>query len=197
MVQVGLVVVLDVVVAVEEEVAAALVEGSGSGDGRADAILNRQDLADQGVQIQSPSAEERVAASAGVGLVEVGRLLVGKGLCIHQIAVAVADAVELGVVDVDAAAVADDVDAGLVVARQSDRHAATCIEHELQQHDGVLQPVLLLREPCPRLLWLYDGPTIRPYSWIAFHCEESYAWGRAEVHLRWAAGEASDRLILV
>jgi hypothetical protein len=197
-VQVGLEVVLDVVVAVEEEVVVALVEDSGLDDGRVDAKLDRQDLADQEAQIQSPSVVVHAVASAGVDLVEVRRLLVGKDLCIHQTAVAVVGAAaELGVVDVDAAAAADDVDAGLVVARQSNHHAVTCIEHELRQHDGVLQPVLLLRELCPRLLWLCDGPTIQPYSWIAFHCEESCVWGRAELRLRWAAGETSDRLILV
>ena len=189
--------VLVAVVAVAEEVAVALAEDFGSGDGRVDAIPDRQDLADQGAQTQIPSAVAHVVASVEVGLGEVRRPLVDKDLCSHQ--TAVAGAAEPVVVGVHAAAA--DVDgvvvAELVVVQQSTHRAVTCIEHELRQHDGVLQPVLLLRGLCPRLLWLYDEPTIQPYSSIAFHCEESCVWGRSDPHLRWLAGVTSDRLILV
>jgi hypothetical protein len=157
------------------------VEDSDSDDGRVDARLDRQDLADQGAQSQSPSVGVRVVAFVEVDLGVVRRLLVGKGLCSHRIVVAGAVAAELdvvGVVDVDvdadAADAADAVDAAdvddaaaaaeLVVVQQSNPHAVTCIEHELRQHDDVLQLVPLLHEPCPQLLWLCDGPTIPPYS---------------------------------
>jgi hypothetical protein len=176
-------VVLAAVVAGEEEVAVALVEDFGSDDGQVDAIPDRRDLADQGAQIQDPSVEVHVVAFAEVDLGVVRRLLVGKGLCSHQIVAAAgavaaeldavdvvdvgfADAVDaVGAVGAAGAAGADDVaGAELVVVQQSVLHAVTCIEHELRQHDGVLQPVLLLHELCPLLLLLYGGPTIPPYS---------------------------------
>ena len=184
MARVDLGVDLDAVVAVKEEVAAASVEDSGLDDGQVDATLNPQDLADQEAGTQIPSVVVHVVASVEVDLEEVRRLLAGKDLCIHQIVVAVADAAfAAAAVDVDAVAAvadadADDVAAELVVVRQSNHHAVTCIEHELRQHDGVLQPVPLLLEPCPRLLWLYDEPTIRPCSLIVSRCEESYVSDR-------------------
>ena len=183
MAHVALEAVLVAVVAVAEEVAVALAEDFGSGDGPVDAILDRQDLADQGAQTQIPSAVAHVVASVEVGLGEVRRPLVDKDLCSHQ--TAVAGAAEPVVVGVHAAAadVDDVVVAELVVVQQSTHRAVTCIEHELRQHDGVLQPAPLAREPYPQLLWLYDGPTIRPYSLIASHCEESCAWGRLGRHL--------------
>jgi hypothetical protein len=165
------------VVAVEEAVAVALVEDFGSDDGQVDAIPDRRDLADQGAQIQDPSVEVHVVAFAEVDLGVVRRLLVGKGLCSHQIVAAAGavaaehdavDAVDVGFADaVDAVGVADADDvaaAELVVVQQSALHAATYIEHELRQHDGVLQPAILLHEPCPLPLLLYGGPTIPPYS---------------------------------
>jgi hypothetical protein len=165
------------VVAVEEAVAVALVEDFGSDDGRVDAIPDRQGLADQGAQSQGPSVGVRVVAFAEVDLGVVRRLLVGKGLCSHQIvAAAGAVAAELDAVDVvdvgfadavDAVGVADADDVAAAepaVVQQSDLHVVTCIEHELRQHDGVLQPELLLHEPCPLPLLPCGGPTIPPYS---------------------------------
>jgi hypothetical protein len=167
-------VVLAAVVAAAEVVAVALVEDFGSGGGQVDAILSRRDLGDRGVQSRSPSVEVRVVAIVEGDLVAVRRRWVGRDLCSHQIVVAGAVAAELGVDVVDVAGVdaadavgvagADDVAAELVVVQRSDLHAATCIEHELQQHDAVLQLVPLLLELCPLLLWLYDEPTIQPYS---------------------------------
>jgi hypothetical protein len=126
------------VVAVEEAVAVALVEDFGSDDGRVDAIPDRQGLADQGAQSQGPSVGVRVVAFA----------------------VGFADAVDaVGVADADDVAAAEPA-----VVQQSDLHVVTCIEHELRQHDGVLQPELLLHEPCPLPLLPCGGPTIPPYS---------------------------------
>jgi hypothetical protein len=146
-----------------------------------------------------------VEGDQGVG----GRLLADKDQYSRQTVVAGAVVAELGVdaadvADADADAVgvvgvagAGDVAVELVAVQQSDLHAATCTEHELQQHDGVLQLVLLLHELCPLLLWLYDGPTIPPYSSISSRSEESYAWGRLEAHLPWVARGTSYQLIQV
>jgi hypothetical protein len=171
--------VLAAVVAAAEEVAVAWEVDFGSDDGQVDAILDRRDLASQGAQSQGPSVVAHVVAFVEVDLGVVGHLLVGKDLCSHQIVVAGAVAAELDAVDVVDVGFADAVDAAgaagaadaddvavaeLVVVQQSDLHVVTCIERELQQHDGVLQPVLLLHELCPLPLLLYDGPTIQPYS---------------------------------
>jgi hypothetical protein len=206
-VHVALEVALAAVAAAAEVVAAALVEDLGLDDGRVDAILDHQDLVDQEVQSQDPSVGVHVVASVEVDLVAARRLSVDKDLCNHQTVAAGAVAAELGVdavdvADADAAgavgvAGADDVAVELVAVQQLNLHAATCIEHELQQHDGVLQLVLLLHELYLLLPWPYDAPTIQPYSSIASHYEESCAWDRSAVHLPWAARGMSYPLIQV
>jgi hypothetical protein len=206
-VHVALEVALAAVVAAAEVVAVALVEDLGLDDGRVDAIPDHRDPVDRGVQSQDPSVGVHVVAFVEVDLEVVRRLLVDKDLCNHQTVVAGAVAAELGVdavdvADVDAAGVAgvagaDDVAVELVAVQRSDLHAGTCIEHELQQHDVVLQLVLLLPELCPLLPWPYDAPTIQPYSSIASHYGGSCAWDRSEVHLPWVVRGTSYRLIQV